>query len=129
MMEFKHKMKLYVSMHSYASFLLYPYSFDFVYISNWRQHEELCRIYVDTLNQITKFTAYTFGHSATEFYVANGVSDDHVVGAVGSEMAVVVELPGGGEFGYDVPEGEIEDLVKETFEGLKAFGGFVSENF
>lgn len=129
MMQFKHKLKLYVSMHSYASFLLYPYSFDFVYISNWKQHQQLCQIYVDTLNRITKFNPYSFGHSASEFYLANGVSDDHVIGEAQAKLSIVVELPGGGAKGFDFPEEDIEDLVKETFEGLKAFGVYVSENF
>lgn len=129
MMQFKYKLKLYVSMHSYASFLLYPFSFDFVYISNWKQHQELCKIYVDTLNQITRFEPYTFGHSASEFYIANGVSDDHVIGEVEAKMAVVVELPGGGTRGFDFPEEDIEDLIKETFEGLRQFGIYVSKNF
>lgn len=129
MTQFKYKLKLYVSMHSYASFLLYPYSFDFVYISNWKQHQELCKIYVDTLNRITKFEPYTFGHSASEFYLANGVSDDHVISEAQAKMSIVVELPGGGTRGFDFPEEDIEDLVKETFEGLKAFGVYVSEKF
>lgn len=72
MVSFKNKLKLYVSMHSYASFLIYPYSFDFVYISNWKQHQELCQIYVDTLNNITRFTPFDYGHSASEFYLAAG---------------------------------------------------------
>lgn len=130
-MEFKNKLKLYVSMHSYASFLMYPYSFDFVYISNWKQHQELCKIYVDTMNRITRFKTveYSFGHSASEFYLASGVSDDHVIGEAEAKMSIVVELPGGGIRGFDFPEEDIEDLVKETFEGLREFGIYVSENF
>lgn len=111
-------------MHSYASFLLYPYSFDFVYIANWKQHQELCKIYADTLNRITKFDPYTFGHSASEFYLASGVSDDHE-----SKMAIVVELPGGGTKGFDFPEEDIEALVIETFQGLREFGLYVGKNF
>lgn len=129
MMHFRYKLKLYVSMHSYASFLLYPYSFDFVYISNWKQHQQLCQIYVDTLNRITKFEPYTLGHSASEFYLANGVSDDHVIGEAESKMSIVVELPGGGNRGFDFPEEDLEDLVKETFEGLRNFGIYVGDNF
>lgn len=129
MTQYKQKMKLYVSMHSYASFLLYPYSFDFVYISNWKQHQELCQIFVNTINKITKFNPYSFGHSASEFYLANGVSDDHVIQAAQSNMAIVVELPGGGRGGFDFPEENIEALVIETFQGLRQFGLYVADNF
>lgn len=129
MLQFKYKLKLYVSMHSYASFLLYPFSFDSIYISNWKQHEELCNIYADTLNGVTKFNAYTFGHSATKFYLANGVSDDFSIGEAKSEMAIVIELPGGGSRGYDFPEEDLKDLVKETFVGLKAMAIYVGNNF
>lgn len=129
MMQFKYKLKVYVSMHSYASFLLYPYSFDFVYINNWRQHQELCQIYVETVNRITRFEPYTYGHSASEFYLAKGVSDDHVIGEVEAKMSIVIELPGGGSRGFDFPEEDIEDLVKETFEGLTQVGIFVGNNF
>lgn len=122
-------MKLYVSMHSYASFLLYPYSFDFVYISNWKQHQELCQLYTDTLNRITKFEPYTFGHSASEFYLASGVSDDHVIGEAESKMSIVIELPGGGSRGFDFPEEDLKDLLEETFVGLREIGLFVGDNF
>lgn len=116
-------------MHSYASFLLYPYSFDLVYINNYRQHQELCRIYVDTVNRITRFKPYTYGHSASEFYLANGVSDDYVIGEAKANMAIVIELPAGGRHGYDFPEEDIEDLVKETFVGLRQVGIYVANNF
>lgn len=129
MMQFRGRMKLYVSMHSYASFLLFPYSFDSIYIENWKQHRELCQIFVETVNRITKFDPYTFGHSATDFYRAHGVSDDFAVGVADAEMAIVVELPGGGSQGYDFPEDDLEDLLKETFEGLRQFALYVGENF
>lgn len=125
MMQFKSKLKLYVSMHSYSSFLLYPFSFDFVHISNWKQHEELCSIFVETLNRITKFNVYTFGHSASKFYLANGVSDDFAIKVAKSNMAIVIELPGGGLHGFDFPEEKIERLIKETFVGLKAMSLYV----
>lgn len=44
-------------------------------------------------------------------------------------MSIVVELPGGGSAGFDFPEEDIEDLVKETFQGLRKFGHYVAENF
>lgn len=129
MMQFRGKLKLYVSMHSYASFLLFPYSFDSVYIANWKQHYELCRAYANRLNEITKFNPYTFGNSGSDFYLANGVSDDFAVGEADASMSIVVELPGGGIRGFDFPEEDLEDLLKETFEGLREFAIFVSENF
>lgn len=86
-------------------------------------------MYVDAVNRITKFEPYTFGQSANEFYVANGVSDDFAVVAAKSEMAIVVELPGGGKYGYDFPEKNLESLLIETFEGLKEFGAYVKNNF
>lgn len=128
-MQFKGKIKLYVSLHSYASFLMFPYSFDSIYISNWKQHYELCQIFTNTVNRITKFKPYTFGHSATEFYLANGVSDDFAVGEAEAKMSIVIELPGGGSHGYNFPEDVLEGLLKETFEGLKQIGIFVGENF
>lgn len=121
-------MTLYVSMHSYASFILYPYSFDKIYISNWQQHEKLCKIYADTVNEITKFHPYSFGHSATKFYPATGVSDDFAVGVVKSKFSIVIELPGGGDFGYDFEENELQVLVNESFIGLKAIGVYLSQN-
>jgi hypothetical protein len=44
-------------------------------------------------------------------------------------MSIVIELPGGGQRGFDFPEEDIEDLVKETFQGLRQFGLYVAENF
>lgn len=116
-------------MHSFASFLMYPFSFDYVHISNWKQHRELCKLYCDTVNRITRFEPFTFGHSASEFYPATGVSDDHVIGEAGAEMSIVIELPSGGRKGFDFPEEDIKDLVKETFVGLREIAIYVGMNF
>jgi hypothetical protein len=37
-------------------------------------------------------------------------------------------LPGGGKDGFDYPEDQIYDLVKETFIGYQEFGHYIAEN-
>lgn len=39
-----------------------------------------------------------------------------------------MELPGGGTYGFDLPPLRIEEVVIESFEGIKVLGEFVVNN-
>lgn len=59
---------------------------------------------------------------------AAGGSDDWFKGGNDAKYAYTVELPGGGQNGFDPPPSDIKPIVTETFEGLKVVGNFIGKN-
>lgn len=45
------------------------------------------------------------------------------------ELVYTLELTGGGSTGFDFPEAQIGNLVRETFWGYRAFGLFVGRTY
>ena len=128
MESFKYNLRMYLSTHSYGNLLLWPFGFDFVYIKNWREHNEVGQRWVKTVNETTG-TVYQLGNSADILYTANGASDDHAVAFANANLAFTLELPGGGPNGFDYPQEKVFDLVQETFLGYREFGLFVGERY
>jgi hypothetical protein len=128
MESFKHNLRMYLSTHSYGTMLLWPFGFDFIYIKNWKEHEEVGRRWYHKVKETTG-TEYLLGNSADILYTANGASDDHAVAFANANLAFTLELPGGGRNGFDFPEEEIFQLVQETFLGYREFGLFVGERY
>lgn len=94
MASFKHNLRMYLATHSYGNYLLWPFGFDFnVYINNWREHEEVGKLWVDTILAATG-QFYLLGNSADILYTANGASDDHAVAIANANIAFTLELTG-----------------------------------
>ena len=56
---------------------------------------------------------------------AAGGSDDWVKGVGHVDLSYTLELPGGGNYGFDLPRSEIKHVVRETFEGIKVYGKYI----
>lgn len=74
-------------------------------------------------------TRYTVGSSTNVLYAAAGGSDDYVKAVGGVALSYTIELPGGGNFGFDLPASRILPVVRETFEGVKAYHAYIEEQF
>lgn len=139
---------MYLATHSYGNYLLWPFGFDFdVYIKNWKEHEEVGKLWVNTIQEATG-TFYLLGNSADILYTANGASDDHAVALANANLAFTLELTGeclvklthltdfdffnalgGGRNGFDFPQDMVHDLVKETFLGYRQFGLYIGSHY
>lgn len=120
--------KLYLSLHSYGNYILYPWGYDFLLINNWEAHEEAGLI---AKNAIYNFgnTVYTMGNSAMTLYQTSGVSHDYAAAAGGFDMSYTWELPGGGSGGFDIPPSRIPAVTAETFEGIRVFSKFIADKY
>lgn len=89
-------------------------------------------------------------NSAVLLYAAAGAGDDWAKGGAGIELAYTVELPDGGlpidfyiffmavlkttlfldaPYFFMIPARQILPAVRETFEGVRAFHGYIEEKF
>lgn len=78
------------------------------------QHEELAEKYLWCYENLPVTGA------------AAGGSDDWMKAKAGVKYSYTVELPGGGELGFDLPPRQIPFVTKETFEAIKLLGYFIA---
>uniref|UniRef100_A0A1I8NVL3 Peptidase M14 domain-containing protein n=1 Tax=Stomoxys calcitrans TaxID=35570 RepID=A0A1I8NVL3_STOCA len=110
--------KFYLTLHSYGSYLLYP----------WGWTSELPET-VDDLDEVAQAGAeaikastggrYTVGSSTNVLYAAAGGSDDYAFAKANIPIAITMELPAGGS-GFDPSPAQIEPFVSETWTGIRA---------
>lgn len=62
-------------------------------------------------------TPYTVGNGAIELYPAYGASDDYAAYS-GVPLSFTFELPGGGQYGFDLPANRLYQVVTETWTGF-----------
>lgn len=119
--------KLYLTFHSYGNYLLYPWGYTSALPDDVDILDGLAQD-VEAAIRAVNGTRYTVGSSTNVLYAAAGGSDDWVKGVGGVNLSYTIELPGGGNFGFDLPATRIDAVVKETFEGIKVYQSFVERN-
>lgn len=119
---------LYLAMHSYGQWLLYPWGYTYDPPDNV---EELHQVGVQAADAIEAVygTRYVTGNSAALLYFAAGASDDWFKAIAGAPLSYTVELPGGGNQGFDLPASRIQPVVTETWPGIVAFYNHVVSNY
>ncbi|KAJ6635727.1 Carboxypeptidase B [Pseudolycoriella hygida] len=122
---YDNQIKLYVALHSYGQYFLYPWGYDFVKVDNWEDHEIVGRRFADAVHKVNG-TSYTIGNAAIELYIGFGYSDDYSAFR-GVDISTTIELPGGGSYGFDIPASRIQSVVKETWMGLEEMLHYVAE--
>ncbi|EFA09249.1 carboxypeptidase B [Tribolium castaneum] len=119
--------KAYLTLHSYGQYLLYPWGYGDVLCDNWKELDDLGHKVDDAISSVNG-TRYTIGSSTQVLYAAAGASDDWAMGGAGIDIVYTIELPGGGNYGFDLPASRIKGVVAETFEGFKVFADYVAKN-
>lgn len=104
---------MYISLHTYGSYCLYPWGYNTEKVANWQEHENICNSGAAAVKAATG-NDYQVGPSGALLYPAAGGSDDWALGTAKIPYAFTVELPGGGT-GFDPPPSQIDALVKESF--------------
>ncbi|XP_065360403.1 carboxypeptidase B1 [Calliphora vicina] len=118
---------MYLTVHSYGNYLLYPWGWTADLPDTW---EDLHEVAMSGYNAIFNATGteYTVGSSTNVLYIAAGASDDYAFNA-GFKIAMTMELPGGGKLGFDPPASSIDTMVKETWAGIRAMAEKVIEKY
>lgn len=126
MMENAKKIKLYVSLHSYGQYLVYPWG----YTGNdlpkeWKKLDSLAK---EVSNSVQRAGGKPFRVlSAGNWYPAAGGSDDYAFGAIGIPYSYTMELTDGFEFIF--PESLLKKVLPEFYEGFKTFAAHIKKEF
>lgn len=126
MMDNKDRIKLYVSLHSYGQYLVYPWGYtDQAMPSTWKK--------LDTLaHKVSKAVQRAGGVAfkvmmAGKWYPAAGGSDDYAFGAAGVPYSYTMELTDDHEFLY--PEELLINTLPKFYHGFRAMAAHIREEF
>ena len=126
----RNNIKLYLAVHSYGDYLLYPFGYDF----NVQSVHEPSLISLgnrvrSAILGVNSNRPYLVGNSAHALYPASGASDDFAAGEAQIDHSYCVELSGGGSQGFDPPASDIMVIGREIFAGYREYAIWVSENY
>ncbi|KAL4715047.1 hypothetical protein ACJJTC_003198 [Scirpophaga incertulas] len=121
-----HNLKLYVSLHSYGQYLVYPWGFTGDFLpKEWKKLDSLARKVSDAVQRAGGEPFKVL--SAGKWYAAAGGSDDYAYGAVGVPYSYTMELTNGYEFIY--PENLLRVVLPQFYEGFKVFAIQIRKEF
>ncbi|XP_049786272.1 carboxypeptidase B-like [Schistocerca cancellata] len=115
------RIKLYLTLHSYGGYILYPWGYTTELPEDW----EILHALAEEANAAQVAAGgqnFTIGSSRNAMYPVSGNSDDWVKAVAGVPLSYTIELPGGGSQGFDLPESEIISIVKPFFESVRLPG-------
>ncbi|KAJ8717842.1 hypothetical protein PYW07_005772 [Mythimna separata] len=126
MLDNKQRIKLYVSLHSYGQYLVYPWGYTGDYLpKQWKK--------LDNMGKAVSVAVQRAGGkpfkvmSAGKWYPAAGGSDDFAYGAAGIPYSYTMELTEGYEFTF--PESLLSKTLPQVYEGFKEFGKRIKKEF
>ncbi|XP_058121711.1 carboxypeptidase B1-like [Anopheles ziemanni] len=128
LLRLKGRCKFYLTLHSYGEYLLYPWGWTSDLPESWEKIDEVAQAGASAIRQETG-TRYTVGSSTNVLYAAAGGSDDWAFAVAEVPISITMELPGGGSAGFNPPPSRIEEIVKESFVGIRAMALEVAKNY
>lgn len=128
LLRLKGRCKFYLSLHTYGQYLLYPWGWTSDLPEGWEKIDEVARAGADAIHNATG-TPYAVGSSTNVLYAAAGGSDDYAFAVADVPIAITMELPGGGSAGFNPPPARIEEIVKESFIGVRAMALDVAKKY
>uniref|UniRef100_A0A2K6S9L6 Carboxypeptidase B2 n=1 Tax=Saimiri boliviensis boliviensis TaxID=39432 RepID=A0A2K6S9L6_SAIBB len=121
------RIKAYISMHSYAQHIVFPYSYN---RSKTKDHEELSLVASEAVRAIAKTsknTMYTHGSGSETLYLAPGGADDWLYD-LGIKYSFTIELRDTGKYGFLLPERYIKPTCREAFAAVSKIAWHVIRN-
>lgn len=120
--------KLFLDLHSYGQWLLYPWAYTSDLVENIDELHYLGDRVNDAIYAV-RGTNYTVGSSNAVLYASSGGSRDWTKAVAGIDLGYTVELPAGGDSGFDPDASEIIPVVTETWEGIKVYYEHVRDKY
>ncbi|XP_022916595.1 carboxypeptidase B-like [Onthophagus taurus] len=118
---------LYLGVHSYGQWLLYPWGFTTDLPENADELQEVGERVAAAIKSING-TVYVTGTSPNLTYYVSGTTKDWAMGVAGARLSYTIELPGGGNAGFDLPAEKIMSVCEETWPGIIEFYNYIVEN-
>ncbi|XP_041377155.1 carboxypeptidase B-like [Gigantopelta aegis] len=121
LMEHGSQIKLYLTLHSYGQYLLYPWGYGpHEFASDQNDLERLARVADRAMPE-----TYRTGTSSVVLYPAAGGSDDFAKGVAGIKYSYTMELPppdtaDNNTYGFIVNPRDIPTIARDTWQGVKA---------
>ncbi|CAK1551489.1 unnamed protein product [Leptosia nina] len=126
MMEYGKRIKLYVSLHSYGQYLVYPWGYTGDFLpKEWQKLDTLARMVSEAVESAGGKPFRVM--SAGKWYPAAGGSDDFAFGVIGVPYSYTMELTDGYEFLF--PERLLHTVLPQFYEGFKVFGAQIRSEF
>lgn len=126
MMDNSKRMKLYVSLHSYGQYLVYPWGYTGEILpKEWRKLDTMARAVSAAVQRAGGLPFKVM--SAGKWYPAAGGSDDFAFGAAGVPYSYTMELTDGYEFTF--PDNLLHEVLPQFYEGFKSFGAQIRAEF
>lgn len=122
----KENVKLYLTMHTYGQYFLYPWGWTSNLPDNWRDLDALARQASSAIQGVTG-TRYTVGSSTNVLYAAAGGSDDYALALGKAPYSYTIELPGGGSGGFNPPASSILPVCTETMAAFTTVAKHVAQ--
>lgn len=120
--------KLYLTLHSYGNYILYPWGYTAQLPENAYELHNLAEG-VNRAIMAAGGQGFTVGSSTNVLYAAAGGSDDWAKAKAGIALSYTIELPGGRQNGFHPDGDEIYQFVSQTFAGIIVFGKYVALKF
>lgn len=127
-LKLKGSCKFYLSLHSYGNYILYPWGWTSDLPETWQDIDEVAQAGAAAIKKATG-ARYTVGSSTNVLYAAAGGSDDWAFAVAEVPISITMELPGGGNGGFNPPPSSIKKIVKESWVGIKAMAHKVAQKF
>ncbi|KAK5642002.1 hypothetical protein RI129_008169 [Pyrocoelia pectoralis] len=125
--ENSYRIKLYISLHSAAQSILYPWGYTDGLPNNGRELHKLAALVSDTVFKLNG-TEYRVGTFANILYLGSGTSCDWAYSVANVKLAYTIELrPSNITYRsrFEIPTKNIFSIVTEMFEGLKTMHFYV----
>merc|ERR1712071_405242 len=115
----------YLTFHSYSQLVIFPYGKDFTSVPS--NYDELSAVGQSTAKAIFEVHGKTYitGQTTETLYPAAGGSDDWALDDGPVRLSYTFELRDTGEYGFKLPEDQIQPVAEEIIEGVKVIGTYV----
>lgn len=120
--------KFYLSLHSYGDYILYPWAWTKDLPQTWKPIDDIARYGAAAIERATG-KKYILGSTSNVLSSAAGRSDDYMHEIMKIPISMTMDLPGGGDSGYNPPTESIIGSVKESATGIFAMCEAVASKY
>ncbi|XP_006812373.1 carboxypeptidase B-like [Saccoglossus kowalevskii] len=113
--------KVFADVHAYSQMWMSPWAYTHDLPADFTEQNRLNQLCAEAIQSVYG-TVYEYGTIANVIYVASGSSGDWTYNDLGILYSHAVELRDTGEYGFLLPEDQIEPSGIETFEAFKELG-------